>query len=142
MKKWIGLYIILCLAGLGLFGGLLGMRSAKRADFGMIQQAGGYHSQVIETGKHTYVLYQDPEQRSECGKETCGYQRSCSMLPVFRCKADKERDRWKRWHPSTHLPQAVHPSLRKSISLTCLMYSRGRQSNSDKKALLKPLGVS
>ncbi|MGN1231696.1 MAG: hypothetical protein ACI4TP_07325, partial [Anaerotignum sp.] len=38
------------------------MSAAKQADFGSVQQEGGYASQVIWADGHSYVLYQNPEQ--------------------------------------------------------------------------------
>lgn len=62
MKKWLGIYIAVCVAVLCAGGCVGGMAAAKQAAFGAVQQADGYASQVIRADGHSYVLYQNPEQ--------------------------------------------------------------------------------
>lgn len=63
MKKWLGLYIAICLAVLCVCSGVMGVTTAKQAAFGIVEQEGGYASQVIRAEGHSYVLYQNPEQK-------------------------------------------------------------------------------
>lgn len=62
MKRWIGLYIALFLAAVGILSCAAGLDPTKEVSFGAVSQEGGYASQVIRTDAHEYVLYQNPEQ--------------------------------------------------------------------------------
>lgn len=62
MKRWIGLYIVLFLAAVGILSCAAGLNPTKEVSFGAVEQEGGYASQVIRTDAHEYVLYQNPEQ--------------------------------------------------------------------------------
>ena len=62
MKKWVGLYIMLLLLTLGIFGITTSDRVVKQTDIGMICEEGGYISQVLRTKKNEYILYRNPEQ--------------------------------------------------------------------------------
>ncbi len=70
MKKWVGLYIVICLAAIGILGCAAGMQPAKQVSFGRVEQEGGYASQVIQTKANEYVLYQNPEQEKFLIAET------------------------------------------------------------------------
>lgn len=78
MKKWLGLYIVICLVALGVLSGVAGRGIAKEASFGIVTQEGGYDSQVIRTKEHDYVLYQNPGQEkfliTKTDKEFNGYE--------------------------------------------------------------------
>ena len=62
MKKWIGLYVVICLVALGILSCAAGLQPSKQVSFGAVERAGGYASQVIETKSHAYVLYQNTDE--------------------------------------------------------------------------------
>ncbi len=63
MKKWLSLYIVLCAVLLCICGGVWGSAAAKDAFFGAVQSEGGHSSQAVRREEHSYVLYQNPEQK-------------------------------------------------------------------------------
>lgn len=62
MRKWLGLYIAVCLAATFVLSGAIGFGTAMRADFGRITDEDGYLSQIVRTERDGYVLYRNPEQ--------------------------------------------------------------------------------
>lgn len=70
MKKWLGLYIAVCVFLLCVLSGAVGTGTAKRADFGTWKEENGGVSQVIRTKNADYVLYREPEQKKFKVKKT------------------------------------------------------------------------
>ncbi len=62
MKKWIGLYVVICLVALGILSCAAGLQPSKQVSFGAVERANGCASQIIETRSHAYVLYQNTEE--------------------------------------------------------------------------------
>ena len=70
MKKWLGLYIAVCVILLCVLSGAVGMGTAKRASFSMLKEENGSTAQVIWTKDANYVLYREPQQKKFKVKKT------------------------------------------------------------------------